>query len=150
MLGGLKGSGKEEREAQLLPSWLLIPEEKIHPNAWKLQERTLMLPGWWDSSCVATATERSQGQDRARTTGKSVKKSDRSAVEMQAIKEDLHRVREDSYHLTFWQAPETTKNTTYWSWNDYCIAIITLISLTLQLFLAFSDCSTNLNLKTKD
>lgn len=50
---------------------------------------------------VATASKRSQRQDRARTTRRSVKKSDRSAVETQAIKEDLHRVRENSYHLTF-------------------------------------------------
>lgn len=64
-------------------------------------------------SPVATATERSHGQDWARTTGRCVKKSDRSAVETQAIKEDLNRVREDSYHLTFRQASETTQNTTY-------------------------------------
>lgn len=39
-------------------------------------------------SCVAMATKRSQGQDRARTTGRIVKKSDRLAVETQAVKED--------------------------------------------------------------
>lgn len=66
-------------------------------------------------SCVATATKRSQGQDRARTTGRSVKKSDRSPVETQAMKEDLNRVREISYHSTFHQAPETTESITYQS-----------------------------------
>lgn len=66
-------------------------------------------------SPVATATKRSQGQDTARTTGRSIKKSDRSAVEIQAIKEGLNREREDSYHLTFQQAPETIQNTNYQS-----------------------------------
>lgn len=50
--------------------------------------------------CVATATKRSQEQGRARITGRSVKKSDRSAVETHAMKEDLNRVREDSLKKT--------------------------------------------------
>lgn len=66
-------------------------------------------------SPVATATKRRQEQDRAGTTGRSVKKSDRSAIETQAIKEDLNKVREDSYHLAFQQARETTQSTTYQS-----------------------------------
>lgn len=106
-----------------------------------------MLPEWWD-----TATKRSQGQDRARTTGRSVKKSDRSAVETQAIRGPEQSERRQlplNFSASLWNHTEyhLPKLKSLLHCNYYTLISLILLYFTLWFLLAFSDCSTNLNSK---